>query len=182
LVTLDRFVISAMVSMTAVAYYATPYEVVTKFLLLPSALMGVMFPAFTASFTQDRERTVRLFARSLKILSLVLFPMMLCAVALAPDGLRLWLGVEFAQHSFRVLQWLAVGVFVNSLALVPFTLLQGVGRPDLTATLHLIELPIYVGLLWWMVNTRGIEGAAIAWTLRVSIDALLLFALANRFV
>ncbi len=182
MVTLDRFLIGAMVSMTAVAYYATPYEVVTKFWLLPGALMGVMFPAFSASFAQDRDRTALLFSRSVKSLLLVLFPIMLCTVALAQDGLKLWLGPEFAQNSFRVLQWLAVGVFINSLAHVPFALLQGVGRPDLTATLHLIELPVYLGLLWWLIGTRGIEGAAIAWTARVAADASFLFGLARRFL
>ena len=80
---------------------------------------------------------------------------MLCTIALAQDGLRLWLGPEFAQHSFRVLQWLAVGVFINSLAQVPFSLLQGVGRPDITATLHLIELPLYLGVLWWLIPARA---------------------------
>jgi len=182
MVTLDRFLIGALVSMTAVAYYATPYEVVTKLWLLPGALMGVMFPAFSTGFAQDRERTAMLFGRSVKSLLLVLFPVMLFTVALAQDGLRLWLGAEFALHSFRVLQWLAVGVFINSLAYVPFALLQGVGRPDLTATLHLVELPLYLGLLWWLVSARGIEGAAIAWTARVAVDALFLFGLAKRFL
>ena len=182
LVTLDRFLIGALVSVTAVAYYATPFEVVIKFLLIPGALMGVMFPAFSASFAQDHERTATLFRRCAKSLFLVLFPVMLCTVALAQDGLKVWLGAEFAQHSFRVLQILAVGVFINSLSYVPFTFLQGVGRPDLTATLHLIELPLYVGLLWWLIRTRGIEGAAIAWTTRVVIDALLLYMLSKRFL
>ena len=107
---------------------------------------------------------------------------MLCTVALAQDGLKLWLGAEFAEHSYRVLQVLAVGVFINSLALVPFALVQGVGRPDVTATLHLIELPVYLGLLWWLISTRGIEGAAIAWTARVAVDALFLFGLARRYL
>jgi len=182
MVTLDRFLIGALVSLTAVAYYATPYEVVTKVWLLPSALMGVMFPAFSTGFAQDRERTAVLFGRSVKSLFLVLFPVMLCTVALAQDGLKLWLGPEFAQHSFRVLQILAVGVFINSLALVPFALLQGVGRPDLTATLHLVELPLYLGLLWWLVSTQGIEGAAIAWTARVAVDALFLFGMAKHYL
>lgn len=176
----DRFFISALVSVAAVAYYATPYEVVTKFLLLPSAIMGVMFPAFSASFEQDSQRAEVLFRRSVKSLLLVLFPLMLCTVALAQDGLKLWLGPEFAQHSFRVLQLLAVGVFLNSLAQVPFALLQGVGRPDVTAKLHLIELPVYLGLLWWLIGTRGIEGAAIAWSARVTVDAFFLFELAKR--
>ncbi len=182
MVTLDRFLIGAQVSMTAVAYYATPYEVVTKLWLLPGALMGVMFPAFSTGFAQDRKRTVLLFGRSVKSLFLVLFPIMLCTVALAQDGLKIWLGPEFAQHSFRVLQCLAVGVFINSLAQVPLTLLQGVGRPDLTAKLHLVELPLYLGLLWWLIGTRGIEGAAIAWSARVAFDALFLFGLARRFL
>lgn len=182
LATLDRFVIGALVSMTAVAYYATPYEIVTKFLLLPATLMGVMFPAFSTGFVQDRGRTALLYSRSVKSLFLMLFPAMLCTVALAQDGLKLWLGADFAQNSFRVLQCLAVGVFVTSLAYVPFTLLQGAGRPDLTATLHLIELPVYVGLLWWLIGARGIEGAAIAWSVRGAVDALFMFVLARRFL
>jgi O-antigen/teichoic acid export membrane protein len=182
MVTLDRFFIGAQVSMAAVAYYATPYEVVTKLWLLPGSLMGVMFPAFSAGFAQDRERTSLLFTRSVKSLFLVLFPIMLCTVALAQDGLNLWLGPEFSQHSYRVLQCLAVGVFINSLAQVPFTFLQGAGRPDLTARLHLIELPLYLGLLWWMIGARGIEGAAIAWVARVAADGLFLFGLARRFL
>jgi len=140
-----------------------------------------MFPAFSASFVQDRDRTATLFSRSLKSLLLVLFPIMLCTVALAQDGLKLWLGPEFAEHSFRVLQWLAVGVFINCLAQVPFALLQGVGRPDLTAKLHLIELPFYLLGLWWLIRDYSIEGAAIAWTVRVTVDALFLFGLAKRF-
>lgn len=181
MVTLDRFFIGAMVSMAAVAYYATPYELVTKFLLFPGALIGVMFPAFSASFARDRERTALLFGRSVKVLALVLFPLMLCTVAFAEDGLRVWLGADFAQHGFRVLQMLAVGVFINSLAQVPFALVQGVGRPDLTAKLHLVELPLYLGFLWWMIKADGIAGAAIAWTFRVGADALILFVLARRF-
>jgi len=181
MVTFDRFLIGALVSVSAVAYYATPYEVVTKFWLLPGALVGVMFPAFSTSSVQNRNRTALLYGRSLKYLLLVLFPMVLLVVVLAHDGLRLWLGAEFAQHSYRVLQWLAVGVFVNSLAFVPFAVVQGVGKPDLTAKLHAIELPAYLIALWVLTKAHGIDGAAIAWTGRAAIDALVLFAMARRF-
>jgi O-antigen/teichoic acid export membrane protein len=102
-------------------------------------------------------------------------------VILAQRGLALWLGADFAQHSFRVLQWLALGVLINSLAQIPFALVQGAGRPDLTAKLHLIELPCYLLALWWLISSYGVEGAAIAWTARVVLDALMLFGLARRF-
>jgi len=181
MVTLDRFLISAMLSVTAVAYYATPFEVVTRLLLIPGAVVGVMFPAFSASFAQDRSRTAFLYGRSVKYVLLALFPVILFVLVFAGNGLKLWLGADFARHSTRVLQWLAVGVFINGLALIPYSLLQGVGRPDLTAKLHLAELPAYLLGLWWLIHVDGIEGAAIAWTVRVFVDALILFGMARRF-
>jgi hypothetical protein len=68
------------------------------------------------------------------------------------------------------------------LAAAPFAVVQGVGRPDLTAKLHLFELPLYLLALVSLTKFRGIEGAAIAWTGRVAIDAVLLFFLAGRFL
>lgn len=182
MVYLDRFLIGAMVSMTAVAYYATPYEVVTKLWIIPGALMGVMFPAFAATFVQDRARAARLFARSVNYIFLSLFPVVLIIVTLAHEGLGLWLGTEFADNSSLVLQLLAVGVFINSHARVPSGLVQGAGRPDLTAKLHLIELPFYLLILWWMVGAYGIIGAAIAWVARVALDTIILFVIAQKLL
>ena len=182
MVYLDRFLIGAFISMTAVAYYATPYEVVTKLWLIPGALVSVLFPAFSTSFVQDYNRTGILFRHGVKYLFLALFPLTLVIVTMAHEGLDIWLGAEFSHHSTRVLQWLAVGVFMNSLAHIPFALVQGVGRPDLTAKLHLSELPIYLFAVWWLIGAYGIEGAAIAWVARVAVDALILFAMATRFL
>jgi len=182
MVTMDRVLIGALATMTAVAYYATPYEVVTKFLIIPGALVSVMFPAFSTSFAQDRERTATLYRRCVKYIFLILFPAVVLTVGLARSGLTLWLGADFAQHSYRVLQWLAVGVLLNGLATIPFALVQGVGRPDLTAKLHLIELPLYLLALWWLISTRGVEGAAMAWTARVGVDGAVLFGMTHRFL
>jgi O-antigen/teichoic acid export membrane protein len=140
-----------------------------------------MFPAFSATFVRERSRTAFLYNRCVKYLFLFLFPIVLVIVGFSQDGLALWLGTEFAQHSYRVLQWLAVGVFLNCLAQVPFALLQGVGRPDLTAKMHLAELPCYILALWWLISAYGIVGAAMAWTCRSSVDALVLFGMAERF-
>jgi O-antigen/teichoic acid export membrane protein len=182
MVTLDRFVIGALLSVGAVAYYATPYEVVTKFWLIPGSLLGVMFPAFSTSFVQDRDRAALLYGRSVKYLVLTLFPLIVLVILLADDGLKLWLGAEFAQRSAHVLQWLAVGVFVNCLGWAPLAVVQSAGRPDLTAKLHLIELPAYLIALFWLTKSHGVEGAALAWTGRAAVDALVLFGLANRFL
>jgi O-antigen/teichoic acid export membrane protein len=179
---MDRFLIGAVVSMTAVAYYTTPYEVVTKLWIVPGAFMGVMFPAFAAALVQNRARAALLFGRTVNYIIATLFPVVLIIVTLAHQGLTLWLGSEFAANSTLVLQLLAVGIFINSLAQVPFGLVQGGGRPDLTAKLHLFELPFYLLILWWLLGAYGIVGVAVAWVIRVTVDALLLFIMARRLL
>ena len=54
MVTFDRFLIGSIISIAAVAYYSIPYEVVTKLWLISSALIGVLFPAFSATNSVDR--------------------------------------------------------------------------------------------------------------------------------
>lgn len=181
MVYLDRFLIGALVSMAAVAYYTTPYEVVTKLWIIPGALTGVLFPAFTASFVQDQRRTMVLFERGVKYIFLLLFPITLLIVSFAHETMDLWLDSGFARNSTIILQLLAIGVFINSLARIPYTLIQGIGRPDITAKLHLIELVVYLPLLWWATSVSGIKGTALAWVIRAAIDTLLLFGIAQRF-
>ena len=180
LVYVDRFLIGIFASMAAVTYYTTPYEMATKLWLVPAALTGVLFPAFSTSFVQDRARALRLYHRGLRYMFLALFPVVLIATALAPLAFKIWLGNDFALHSAPVFQWLVIAVFINCLANIPFAYLQALGRPDLTAKFHLIELPIYAVFLILMIQRYGTMGAAIAWFARIVIDTVLLFAAAHR--
>jgi O-antigen/teichoic acid export membrane protein len=179
---MDRFVIGAMVSVAAVAYYTTPSEAVSNLGFVPAGIVGVLFPAFAADFGSNPGRVRLLFKQGLKYTFLVLFPIVLLVMAFAREGLQFWLGLEFANNSLRVLQWLAFGRLINSLAQVPFGLVQGAGHPRLTGKLHLIELPFYLVVVWWLTRTLGIEGAAIAWVARVVVDAAILFVMAQRLL
>jgi O-antigen/teichoic acid export membrane protein len=180
MVNLDRFVVGALISVTAVAFYVTPYEVVTKLLFIPSAVLGVFFPAFAASFVQDPERTSVMFDRAVRLMMLVMFPLCLVAVAIGHEGLLVWVGPEYARQSTRVLQILAIGVLINSVAQVAFALLQATKRADITAKLHLVELPVYVALIAILGRKYALPGVALAWTLRMTIDTGALFWFTKR--
>lgn len=182
MVSLDRFLIGALVSISAVAYYAAPSEAVTKLLFFSSALAGVVFPALSSAIAQDKARARVIFIRAVKYTFLAMFPVVLLIVSFAREGLTLWVGAAFSEHSAVILRWLAVGVFFSSLAQIPFSLIQAMGRPDFTAKLHLIEVPAYATLLWFLVKGKGIEGAAIAWTARMAVDAAILFAFSWRWL
>ena len=180
MVYLDRFIVGAMVSVTAVAYYSTPYEMVTRLWVIPGAMIQVLFPALSTCFHADRPRLVMLYGRGIKFTLLTIFPIILLVIAFANEGITLWLGAEFANNSSKILQILALGVLFNSVARVPFSLIQSAERPDLTALIHIIELPIYVIALWYFTKTHGLTGAAIAWVLRMALDMVLMFVFANK--
>ena len=171
----DRFVIGALISVGAVAYYTVPFDVAARILVIPGAITAVLFPAFAMSFTHDRGRANVLLVRGTKYLFLLLIPVAVTMLTLASDGLRAWLGSDFSRHSTQVLQLVAAGVFFNGMANVPFTFIQGVGRADIAARLHLVELPIYLAALWWFITHAGIDGAALMYTLRSLLDMVMLF-------
>lgn len=176
----DRFMIAAIVSVTAVAYYATPYEIMTRILVIPGALTGVLFPAFSTSSAGDREHTCVLFAWATKIVYLCMFPLILVFVMFGGYGLQLWLGPDFAAKSTHILQLFAVNVFLSSVALVAFALIQAAGRPDITAKINLLELLVYLPFAWLLIHARGIEGAAWAWFARIAVDTVILFFVVRR--
>jgi O-antigen/teichoic acid export membrane protein len=172
----DRFFIGAMLSMSAVGYYTAPYEIATKMWLIPASLLATVFPAFSSLHASESyTRMEELYSRSLKSILLVSGPLLLVLAAFARQLLNAWLGPDFAAKSASTLQILALGVLINCIAFVPFGLLQGLGRPDLTAKFHLLETPVYALALWFFLPRFGLPGAAWAWVLRVSLDTALLF-------
>jgi O-antigen/teichoic acid export membrane protein len=182
LVSIDRFVIASVASMAAVGFYSAPNDAVTKLLLLPVALGGVLFPEFARTFRADPTRGARVYRRALVTILLVILPPVVIVTTFAHTGLRLWLGPAFAAQSTGVVQWLAAGILYNSLATIAFTLVQGVGRADVTAKLHLAELVPYLGLLWVLTERYGIAGAAAAWFVRSTLDAGALLLIVRRML
>jgi O-antigen/teichoic acid export membrane protein len=178
---IDRFFVGSIVGLSAMAYYTAPYDAVTRLWILPNSMATTLFPAFSAlQESSAQKRRSEIYQRSLKYLLFLMGPVVLFIVVFSDNLLRIWLGTAFAEKSSVALQILALGVLVNSIGWVPFSLLQGLGRPDVTAKFHLFELALQVGLVWFCVSKMGIVGAAVAWTLRVCLDSALVFAGCQR--
>lgn len=171
----DRFILGAIVPVSYLAFYTTPYEIVNRLLVVPAAVVRTIFPTFALMGVERSKSVESIFVRCVKWLAFVLFPTILIIVYFGQYGLKIWLGDEFARESTRVLQVLSIGIFLNGIAFIPTTLLQSAERPDLTAKMHLLEFPFYLPSVWFMATRFGILGAAFAWTIRVSVDMFLLF-------
>ena len=178
----DRFFIGGLISASAVTYYATPYEVVTRLWVIPAALVSVLFPIFSSSYSNNPELSKKLFSKGIKFIFLFLFPIVFLMVVFSREGMDLWLGEKFSQNSSLILQIFAIGILINSIAYIPFHFFQGIGKPDIPAKINLIELPVYVLLMWFFIIKMGTIGAALVWLFRIVIDALILFFIANKTI
>jgi O-antigen/teichoic acid export membrane protein len=181
MVYLDRALLGSVLSLTAVAYYTAPYDIVARLSIVAASIIPPLFPAFSAlEGIGERARLEDLFLRAARLLALATAPVVATVILVARPALNLWLGPEFAANSTLLTQLLAAALLVNSMAQLPYALLQGLGRADLPAKFHLLELPVYAGLLWLGIRWFGTAGAAGAWLLRVTLDAGLLYGSALR--
>lgn len=180
LVHADRLVIGGTLPVAALTYYTVPQELVARLGVITATLAAVLFPAFSTLGGAGDPRLLAFFHGSIKYALLLVVPVCALLAGFAFDILRLWLGAPLAEPAAPVLSILAVGVAAQSMAAIPSALVGGMGRPDLIAKLYLVEAPLYVASLWWLVHVRGITGAALAWTARFALDGILLLWATER--
>lgn len=176
----DRFLIGAVLSLAAVAWYATPLDLVLRVWMVPVAVTQTLLPAFASAHATLPQQTVALLRRGALLVMGLVLPV---ALVLAGGGdriLGLWLGPDFAAGGGLVLRILGAGIYFSCLAYVPGALIDAIGRPDVTARFSLLQAVVYLPLAALLLLWQGIEGAALAWALRCLADCLGKLWLATR--
>jgi O-antigen/teichoic acid export membrane protein len=176
----ERFFVGSFRGLAAVGYYSTPADLLTRITIVPSAVLQVMFPVLAQAMAVDRQRAARLSERVLVLITAAVLPAVTLLVAIAPEGVHLWLGPEFAAHATRPARIVAVALFINCLAWLPFSLVQSAGRAEWTGKLHAVEMPVHIALTAALVSVAGAEGAAIAMLVRATMDGAVITSMASR--
>lgn len=180
MVSADRFIISMVLGAGMVAFYTVPFEMLIRVLILPAALTTALFPLLTDRIAAASAEARTLYRRSLRATIGIMGAVCLPLALLSYQGLKLWLGEDFASASWLVACVLSLGIFLNGIAHVPFTAIHAMGYPRVTALLHVAELVVYIPLLILALHQFGLVGAAVAWTIRVAIDLAALLHIAHR--
>lgn len=183
LIYLDRFLLAALIGLAAVGYYTAPFDGVIRLLIVPGSLVNALFPSVSGmNALGDSASLTRVFSKAVRHISLILALPALVLILFGPALLRIWLGEGFAAQGGLAVRILAFGVLANGLAHVPSSFIAALGRPDISAKFHLLELAVHVPVAWWLIAHHGVTGAAVAWTARVTFDAALLFYAASRIL
>ncbi len=186
MVYLDRLIVGSRLELHLLSQYAVPHEGVSRAFNIPGAVSRALFPAASrlegGGVSAEGLRDYR--DRVLIRLAILMFVPSLVVALFSSTILSLWLGPSFdvgvAPLAGDVLAVFAAGFYLNAIANVPYTFLQARGRPDLTAKVHMVELPIFLLALVGATASFGALGAAVVYAMRLGLDSLAMFALDSR--
>lgn len=174
----DRFVISHVLGASKVAFYTAPSEAVARLLNIPAALSRALFPKLSSDTAiADKNKLERM---SYLLMLGACLPIVIIGFIFANKIMIVWLGQTYAGQPATILRILLIGFIFNALAQIPFSKIQAAGYAKITATLHLCELAPYLIALYYLTIHFSLIGTAIAWTLRVSVDFLVLYILSRK--
>jgi O-antigen/teichoic acid export membrane protein len=182
LVNLEKLFLTKLVSVKALAYYSVAFTFANMATMFSQALIQSLIPAFSQLLAPEKRREFdALFARSIRLNFIWLLPALMVMFVVAKPFFTIWAGEEFGRNSTLPSYVLLVGLFFNLQATVPYIAILAVGRTDVFARLYWIELVVYAAGAFLLINSWGIIGAALGWTLRVCFDAFIIVHLSERY-
>jgi O-antigen/teichoic acid export membrane protein len=176
LTSIDQLLVGSTLGAAAVAHYAVPMNIVGRSQIVAAPLARALYPRF--SRLAPREALV---LAEKAVISLGYSFGAICGPAIIIGGpfMSFWMGTDFAAYATPVFELLLLGAWINGIAFIPYSFLEGQGRPDLVAKLHALELLPFIIALWALLHRFGLYGAAMAWSGRVAVDATLLLKIAR---
>ncbi|GAB2886782.1 O13/O129/O135 family O-antigen flippase [Uliginosibacterium flavum] len=169
---LDRLLIAGLVSVGMIGMYATAFDTISKVLIVAYSLTGALFPVFAG--LQQADEVQENYRYAIKAMLLLVWPILFIASLFAKPIFNIWMGAEFATHAAPAMQILAIGLFFNCMAQVPAMLIHSRGDPKWMAALHLVEMPVYLVLIYVCTSEWGVLGTAAAWATRTTLDLVAL--------
>lgn len=167
----DRFFIGALVGSASLPAYAIPQEALQRLLILPISYVGALLPKITKI---DKNILLQRYTQSTRRMGWIMLAVCLLAALASYPAFSWWITPEFAELATPIAVILSLGIWLNSLATIPYTFLHSLGCTKITALIHCAELFFYLVLLYFSVMLLGLPGAALAWTIRVGLDLFLL--------
>jgi O-antigen/teichoic acid export membrane protein len=177
MIILDRFIIGALLGAVAVTLYTVPFSLAQRLMLIPAALQAAIFPRQAAASRADQDA---LTVTGVRAVAAVNTPIVLAAIFCIEPFLQLWLGSNFHQDSAEIGRITLLGVWSTGMATVPFSQIEARGGAKWGAIVHLMELPVYLIVLYFSMQVFGLVGAALAFSLRCAIDMFILSHIALK--
>ena len=166
---LDRWIVNGIVNTKQIGYYATPYEIVSRLGIIPSALIAVMIPSMLSTQNIKTNRIIKSITYIDKT-TYIMLPITAFFGLFSYEFLSLWMNADFANLSYLFLTIFSAGILLNSIAGVPINYLMSIGHDSIIAKNYIYQIIGYPLVLALVTYQWGPYAAAVVWFLRIFID------------
>jgi O-antigen/teichoic acid export membrane protein len=169
----DRFFISNLIGLSAVAYYVSAFDLISRTSIIYGSLTAALFPAFSYWKSKGQRETI---INSINFTNVTIFFLMLVVsgvfIIFGKDILFFWIISEYSNKSAHLLQVLSVGVFFNAMSVVSLRGLLAMGAEKIVGIYYLIQSFIYILVSLFLIKLYGTIGACIAFSIRALLEYL----------
>ena len=178
---IDKIVLGSLANVSLVTYYVVPGNIAQRLHSGVAQVAGVILPVSADLHAREEHAALQvIYARATRALALVIVSLSVPVFVFARQLLFEWVGESFATASFGVLRVLVITYALLALAVLPYYISLGVGRPRILAVFNVITATINVVLIFILIPSYGLIGAAVAYLASTVTIPFLIFYLERR--
>lgn len=174
---LDRFLIAKLLGLSLVIKYSVPSDIITRSLLIPSAISSVLITLFSKQFYQDKEKMIKLHRQAINIMAGQAGPITVFLILNVKIILLLLTGNHPGVTEVLIFIGMATGYFIQCIAHVPHCELYASGFPKSASLRSVVQLPFYAGASYFVLINGHIQYVGFVWAAWAMIDIFMLYQL-----
>ncbi|MBE0435324.1 MAG: polysaccharide biosynthesis C-terminal domain-containing protein [Methylomicrobium sp.] len=159
----DKFLVSALISPSAVGVYTACSNIASKLLVLVAAIAAFSFPrAVKLHSEKATQELMDVYQRATRACVMAAFVVGVPLAALAEPFLRLWLKDSFSSEYVSVLVLMLMGYFFSAFSVVASNVSTGMGRSGWPAIFAILGGGSTLALCLLLAPKFGVLGAVVA--------------------
>lgn len=168
----DKILIVYFLSIGLVTFYQLGSAIVAYVMSLCLLLVSALQPAFTEIEARGERKTlVNAYLRGTKYLTFVTAPLFIFLIISASKIMIIWMGPGY-EKSGLIIQILAIGWMVNTIAQVAASTCMAIDKPQSMATGSIIIVILNIFLSILLIKIFGFPGVAWGTTIAVSVGTI----------
>lgn len=175
----DRLLVASTFDHHVVSAYMLPMEMIARSMIIVSAFASVLFPRLVDYATLNHLDFLFIIDSLKSIIVKLTLAVSFIMLPFVDLLLIWWIGPETAVNSRVIVVVGLIGVAISSSATIYMIGINSLGHTRQIAILHVLELPFFLGLLYFAAKTNSLLLVQIAWIARLIIDNFGLYLILN---
>jgi O-antigen/teichoic acid export membrane protein len=160
----DRLMISRLLPIAELGFYSVAYSLAMCISILQNVVSTALFPALAQGLEQRDAAEIRKWcAIATEIVMYLACGAGSALIFYGYDLLTVWISHDSAARASGPAAILAAGFVAAAAVSVPYTLAIAAGETSAPLAVNAAAGVVYLPVLYWLVHTWGIAGAAWAW-------------------